>query len=75
MNAFSNVSDSETLDMINGSVAIFRKYLERMEGIPKQIDRFAHRFIVNNYKRLTVNVKDTDTAEDKKMRGTIVTSL
>lgn len=74
MKAFSSVSNSETLDMVKTSLATIKKYMEDGELI-KQVNRYYYLFLKDSYAKLGLIGGEDDSAEDKKLRGTVVAAL
>lgn len=74
ISAFTKISNTETLDMIKSSISTIKKQMTDAEVL-KYIDMFQYRFLEGSYKRLGLNEIKDESAEDKKLRGTVIGGL
>lgn len=74
MTAFTNISNTETLDMIKTSIGTIKKYMTDDELI-KYVDRYYYLFLEGSQKRLGLLEKEGDSADDKKLRGTVIGAI
>lgn len=74
MTAFTNISNTETLDMIKTSIGTIKKYMTD-DKLIKEVDRYQQLFLEGSQKRLGLTEKEGDSADDKKLRGTVIGAI
>lgn len=74
MTAFTDIRNTETLDMVRSSISTIKKYMTDDEII-KHVNRYYYTFVESSQERLGLQDKDDESAEDKKLRGTVIGAI